>query len=228
MFHTPLEPSRSRINNEGVHSFDARATATKTMPDAAVRSRSKVTIECSFHEINFSLVSRVSVSFCMIVLRSWYDIIEASSYAFELSLSLTYLPRARPGQPAQSLSPAPGPCARWLHPSVRSPCIYPVMQPPCPALSMLCRARASSCAINATVCDFRSIDLSLPPPTPPHLSALSSPPPSWPAPPRVPSSFALPFAQALCLLLQPSLPLPACCQPAAAALAPSTPRLFSC
>ena len=159
--------------------------------------------------------------------RSVYDIIETSSYAFELSLSLTYLPRARPGQPAQSLSPAPGPRARWLHPSVRSPCIYPVMQPPCPALSMLCRARASSCAINATVCDFRSIDLSLPPPTPPHLSALSSPPPSWPAPPRVPSSFASPFAQALCSLLQPSLPLPACCQPAAA-VASSTPRLFSC
>ena len=158
MFHTPLEPSRSRINNErgsaqlrrprDGHKDDARCSGY-----AAVSSRSKVTIECSFHEINFSLVSRVSVSFCMIVLRSWYMI-----SAFELSLSLTYLPRARPGQPAQSLSPAPGPRARWLHPSVRSPCIYPVMQPPCPALSMLCRARASSCAINATVCDFRSID----------------------------------------------------------------------
>ena len=52
------------------------------------------------------------------------------------------------------------------------------MQRPCPALSMLYRARASSVR-NATVTSVQS-NLSLPTPSPPPLSAPSSLPPPWP------------------------------------------------
>ena len=53
----------------------------------------------------------------------------------------------RPGQPARACPLRPAHARVWPHPSARSPCIYLVMQRPCPALSMLYRARASSCAM---------------------------------------------------------------------------------